>query len=345
MKRGWPERWRQPGPWALVLTPLSWAYALLAGLLRAWHGLREPQAVEGLRILSVGNLSVGGTGKSALVRALAQAALKRRQRTVVLLRGHGALAGSRPLWVSRGEGALVDAGHSGDEAQEHARVAGLGVLIDADRLRGAREARAQGYQVLILDDGFQRRWQLRRDADLLMASWPEIERGERLLPAGPWREPWKGARGARALLLQEAPLAPQLPAPWDGLPLLKVGYQPQRLWAWKAGSLRPGPPLRRLKALKVLALSGLGQPQRFEASLTGAGADISPARFPDHHPYSLDDLGALPLSGSSAICTTLKDAMRLPSDWRPALPVWALESELKSQPAAALPRLFSGLLD
>jgi tetraacyldisaccharide 4'-kinase len=345
MKRGWPERWREPGPWSLLLLPLSWAYGLLSGALRRWRGRRPPAKVPGLRVISVGNLSVGGTGKSALVRTLAKGALKRRLRSAVLLRGYGALEGPRPLWVSRGRRPLVDAAHSGDEAQEHARVAGLGVLIDPDRLRGAREAAAQGYECLILDDGFQRRWQLERDADVLMASWPEIQAGERLLPAGPWREPWKEALGARALLLQEAPGQGPLPPPWGSLPLLKVGYQPQRLWQWKAGALSHGPRLSRLRRLKVLALSGLGQPRRFEASLESLGAELRVARFPDHHAYGLRELQALPLAGLGAICTTMKDALRLPRDWEPGPPVWVLEADLKSQPAQALGHLVADLLD
>jgi tetraacyldisaccharide 4'-kinase len=345
MKRGWPEIWRRPGALAWILRPLSWAYGCAWWLLNLWHRRRPPELVPGLKVLSVGNLSVGGTGKTALVKVLAQASLRQRRRTAVLLRGYGAQAGVRPLWVSRGRGALVDAGHSGDEAQEHARLPGLGVVIDSDRLRGAREAQALGYQVLILDDGFQRRWQLQRQADLLLAGWGEISLGARLLPAGPWREPWSQALQARALLLQEAPKKPSLPEPWARLPLLKVGYQAERLWAWKAGVLKAGPPLSRLKGLKVLAFSGLGQPERFEASLRGLGAEVVPQRFADHHRYGAAELAAFDTQGVKAFCTTLKDAMRLPGDWKPGRPVWVLEASLKSQPEAALKRLVDSCLN
>jgi tetraacyldisaccharide 4'-kinase len=344
MKRGWPERWRQGGPLIWALLPLSWVYRLLWQLTGSWRSRRPAVAVAGLKVLSVGNLSVGGTGKSALVRALAQASLKRRKRTAVLLRGYGAQSGARPLWVSKGRGPLVETAASGDEAQEHARLKGLGVLIDADRLRGALAAREAGYQVLILDDGFQRRWQLKRDADLLLATGPELALGERLLPAGPWREPWDQAQGATALLLQEAPKDGVLPEAWAGLPLIKVGYQPQRLWRWSVGALRKGPPLSRLRKAKVLALSGLGQPQRFEASLQSLGAQAIPARFVDHHPFSLAELEALDLREAVAICTTMKDAQRLPQDWKPRLPVWILEVALESQPRSALAALFRRLL-
>lgn len=344
MKRGWPERWQAPGAWTLVLRPLSWLYRGLSALLWAWRRRRAPFGVAGLTVISVGNLSVGGTGKSALVRAVALRALARKRRTAVLLRGYGAAAGPRPLWVSKGGRALVGAAFSGDEAQEHARVKGLGVLVDADRLRGAREARAQGFEVLILDDGFQRRWQLARHSDLLLAAWPEIERGERLLPWGPWRETWASAEQADALLLQDAPNALRLPAPWDALPLIRVGYRPRRLLAWKGGALGAASALARLKGKRVLALSGLGTPGRFEAGLQGLGAKVIPARFADHHPFSPSELAGLRTAGCSAIVTTVKDAMRLPADWEPTLPVWVLEADLESRPAKDLNLLLERIL-
>lgn len=344
MKRGWPERWQAPGAWALILRPLSWVYGLLWRMDQAWKSLSRPQEVAGLRVISVGNLSVGGTGKSPLVRALAQLALKRHRPTAVLLRGYGARPGARPLWVSRGAGALVPAALSGDEAQEHARVEGLGVLVDADRLRGAREARAKGYELLILDDGFQRRWQLARDADLLVASARDIARGERLLPWGPWREPWSASASADALLLQEAAPKDALSGPWSALPTVRVGYQPKRILTWKKGSLRAGPALSRLKGLPVLALSGLGQPERFEASLEALGAQLRPARFGDHHVFSLGELEALELGAVKAVLTTMKDAMRLPEGWQPRVPVWVLEAELASRPASALKKLLEKVL-
>ena len=343
MKRGWPERWQQPGAWAIVLAPLSWAYGLLWRLNWAWKTRQKPVAVQGLRVLSVGNLSVGGTGKSALVRVVAQAALKKRRKVAVLLRGYGAQAGPRPLWVSKGSKALVSEALSGDEAQEHARLKGLAVLIDSDRLRGAREARAQGFDTLILDDGFQRRWQVARDCDLLLATGPEIARGERLLPWGPWREPWSQAASATALLLQDG-RAEALPKAWKSLPRLDVGYVPKALLQWRQGRLSPGPRLSVLKGKRVLALSGLGQPFRFEASLAGLGASVLRGRFGDHHVFTLAELERLPLHACRAIVTTVKDAMRLPQGWKAPVPVWVLEAELKSQPETALKKLLKKVL-
>jgi tetraacyldisaccharide-1-P 4'-kinase len=145
-------------------------------------------------------------------------------------------------------------------------------------------------------------------------------------------------------LLQEAPPKGSLPSAWAALPLIKVAYQPRALWQWRAGALYKGPPLRRLRGIKTLALSGLGQPQRFEDSLGRSGAQVSAARFADHHPFSLAELEALDLRGCKVICTTMKDAMRLPKTWRPSLPLWVLEVELKSQPSATLAGLFRRIL-
>jgi tetraacyldisaccharide 4'-kinase len=318
-------RWRKSieskdALWWLVLKPLSWLYRLAWAVAAVFSG--KPVTLSGLRVVSVGNLSVGGTGKSSLVRLLARESLRRGFKTAVLLRGYGAKQGLRPLWVD----AKTAVEACGDEAAEHRRIAGLQVIVDADRLRGAKLAKARGIKVLILDDGFQRRRQLARQADFLLAAWPDIEGGEHLLPAGPWREPWSQAREATHWLLQDRPAKAALPDPWGSLPLTTVGYKPVGLKLWKAGRVGPGPGLAGLKGKRVLALSGLGRPQRFEQNLKSLGALVTPRRFADHHAYRLEDLENV--GDVKAVVTTMKDAMRLPGGWNPGIPVWVLEAEL-----------------
>ncbi len=121
---------------------------------------------------------------SPLVQALVKKALKAGKRPAVLLRGYGAAAGPRPLAVSASTLAVA----SGDEAREHALAGPWAVWVDADRRRSGQAAVAAGAQVLVLDDGFQRRHQVARDLDLLLADWAQIQAGEQLLPAGPWRK-------------------------------------------------------------------------------------------------------------------------------------------------------------
>src|ERR1700722_2542428 len=160
------EPWRRHGLfWTPFLSVLSALYRLGWACARLFQPPRPWQA--GIPVLSVGNLSVGGTGKSVLVRALAERALRRKKKPAILLRGYGAAPGPRPLLVSEGKGPRANAREAGDEAVEHAQDCACAVWVDADRVRAARAARKRGVDCLVLDDGFQRRRHVGRDLDLL----------------------------------------------------------------------------------------------------------------------------------------------------------------------------------
>jgi len=338
-----PEPWRWPRAWQLLLRPLSWLYRLGWSLARR----RGAPRAAGVPVISVGNLSVGGTGKSPVVRLIAARASALKRRPAILLRGYGAAKGPRPLRVSAGRGPLVGVAASGDEAQEHAAASSAQVWVDADRARSARAAVAAGAGCLILDDGFQRRRHLARDLDLLLADYGDLVLGERLLPAGPWREPWSQAAQAQALLLGSAPAgmkAPQLrallPPAFQGLPLFTLRRQPAGLRAWPDGRRIP---LAQLKRRTVLALSGLGRPQAFEDGLRALGARPVAWRFPDHHRFTHRQLERPP-EDAEAIVTTAKDAARLPAGWRPSRPVWVLSLRAKVEPERAFWKLVDGAL-
>lgn len=333
--------WRRRGPlWWLLLRPLSLLYRCAWALARRRGA---PQRV-GVPVISVGNLSVGGTGKSPLVRWVAERARAKGLRPAIVLRGYAAAPGPRPLRVSAGRGPLVDARRSGDEAQEHALASRAQVWLDADRGRGARAAIAAGAGAVILDDGFQRRRHLARGLDLLLADFEDLALGEHLLPAGPWREPWSQAAQADALLLGSVPpgltraaLRQRLPRAFQGLPLFTLQRRAVCLSRWQDGARLP---LSRLHGRAVLALSGLGRPQAFEDGLRALGAQPLAWRFPDHHRFTPGQLLAPP-ADAEAIVTTAKDAVRLPQAWRPSRPVWVLRADVQVQPA----RAFAALVD
>lgn len=321
--------------WLRLLAPLAWAYGLGWWLLQRWR--RGTAWTAPVPVISVGNLSVGGTGKSPLVRAVARQLQKAGLRPAVLLRGYRAAAGPRPLAVSLGARALAAARASGDEAQEHARQKGVAVWIDPDRVRSAQAAIKAGAQALILDDGFQRRHQVARDLDLLLADWGQLQAGERLLPAGPWREPWSQGAAADAVLISGAPAKLSLkalragsPRAWQGKPLFRLDLRPRGLQAWPQGGALP---LSRLKGKRVAALSGLGNPGRFEAGLSALGAQVLPWRFADHHPFSQAELSAAPAAAQCIVCTR-KDAQRLPLGAELSLPLYILDAEADVSPAA-----------
>jgi tetraacyldisaccharide 4'-kinase len=212
-----------------------------------------------------------------------------------------------------------------------------------------------GAGCVILDDGFQRRWQLGRDLDLLLADYDEVLAGERLLPAGPFREPWSQAAQADAVLVSGAPaglaaaaLRRALPSAWTRGPVFRLDRAPLRLETWPQGRRLP---LARLRGSRVLALSGVGRPQSFEDGLAALGADVHAWRFGDHHPYTLAELQRPPQAartaapapgrprkarpgGPAAIVTTAKDAARLPKEWKPGIPVWVLVVEARVAPLA-----------
>lgn len=337
--------WAEHPVLAQLLRPLSWLYRLGCWLAQGLH--RGPAWKAPVPVISVGNLSVGGTGKSPLVQLLARRLKAAGRKPAVLLRGYGAAPGPRPLAVSSGRGARVDARLSGDEAAEHAALAGCAVWIDADRRRSAEAALAEGAGSLILDDGFQRRWQLGRDLDLLLADHGELQGPERLLPAGPWREPWSLAARADAVLVSGAPrglkgvaLRQSLPLPWRQRPVFRLDLTPKGLLAWPGGPARA---LGWLKGKRIAALSGLGRPQRFEAGLRALGASVIPWRFRDHHRFSRRELDRVP-EGVEAIVTTFKDRARLPADWSPALPVYCLRVEAQVTPGPAFQRLLTQAL-
>jgi tetraacyldisaccharide 4'-kinase len=236
---------------------------------------------------------------------------------------------------------------SGDEAQEHAQASRAQVWVDPDRIRAARAALSAGAGALVLDDGFQRRHQLARSLDLLLADFDDLAMGEHLLPAGPWREPWSQAAEADALLLGSAPagmrpaqLRDALPPAFRGLPLFTLKRQPAGLRAWPDGGRVP---LKQLKKLQVLALSGLGRPQSFEAGLEALGARVTPWRFRDHHRFTHRQLNHPP-EDAEAIVTTAKDAVRLPPGWRPQRPLWVLELRAQVSPVAAFNKLVDDAL-
>jgi len=340
------EPWRRRGlfwtPFLAVLGALyglGWACARLFQPRRPWRA--------GIPVLSVGNLSVGGTGKSVLVRALAQRALRRKKKPAILLRGYGAAPGPRPLLVSEGKGPRANAREAGDEAVEHAQDCAGAVWVDADRVRAARAARERGADCLVLDDGFQRRRRLGRDLDLLLADFEQLADGERLLPAGPWREPWSQAAFADAVLVSGAPpglkgraLRARLPKAWRAASLFRLDRSPQSLESWPDGKAVP---LSRLRGRAVLALSGLGRPGNFEALLRRRGARVKSWRFRDHHRFTAAELDAPP-SRAGIIVTTAKDAVRLPADWKPACPVLVLRVKAEITPAPPFWRLVDAAL-
>lgn len=274
---------------------------------RRQYYLRRPEIRRRLArpVISVGNLTVGGSGKTPLVGEIARLLITIGERPSILSRGYARQQPSEGVVVvSNGREMSADVAHAGDEPYLLARaVPGAAVVVHASRYLAGRVAESElGCTVHLLDDGFQH-LPLMRDIDLLVAP-PEDFSNVRTLPFGRFREPVDAARAADALLV---PLEASA-TPADMAERLKVkmafGFH-RTLDASKA----PAP---------AFAFAGIAKPERFYADLERSGWSLTGRRsFSDHHVYSareLDDIRqAARDSGAQVIVTTAKDAVRLPA--------------------------------
>jgi len=252
-------------------------------------------------VISVGNLTVGGTGKTPLVILLAERLRDEGYRPVVLSRGYKRKSAGTVI-VSTGKGPVVTWEESGDEPYLIAdRARGVSVVVGADRHAAGVLAEEKDLgNLFILDDGFQHR-RLFRDVDLVTIDPLEWVAGERLFPYGRWREPKEALQRAHAAIVQASPetILPELPIPLFAIRTVVDGiYKGSEPVA-----------ATTLKNHAITAFAGIAKPDRFFNSLESLG--ISPTRkirFRDHHSYSEGDIRSMP---GEIYITTEKDAVRL----------------------------------
>ena len=319
------EAWYDPAPSSGArlllgaLAPAGWAFGAAARLRGAAYdrGLL-PVSRAPVPVLSVGNLAVGGAGKTPVVLALAERLLARGARPAVLTRGYGATV-NRARVVCAGDGPCLDASEAGDEPTLLARrLPALVVLAGPDRAALAERAvRDHGATVCLLDDGLQHR-RLHRDLDLVVLDASAPLGNGRRLPAGPLREGIEALDRAHLVWLSRAdrpgPGLDALLAEAEarGLPVVRSRYRPTALVDVAGGAPEP---VDALAGARVLALSGIARPEGFRRTLEALGAEVvAEARFPDHHRFAAAELEAVRAEAEAAgarIVTTEKDAARL----------------------------------
>jgi tetraacyldisaccharide 4'-kinase len=246
-------------------------------------------------VVSVGNLTLGGTGKTPLVIALAEGLKSRGWRPVVLSRGYRRQ--SREILI-----AGSDWLQAGDEPCLMAqRLQNMPVVVGADRYQAGRFAERQNLgNIFLLDDGYQHR-RLHRDVDIVAVDPAEWSAGESLLPTGRWREPKSAIARAQAVCVQEVPGA-EIPS--FSMPTFPVRTHIEGLFKNQAPFSET-----HLRGLTVVAFAGIAKPQRFFETLRSIGINpIRTVEFADHHAYSHRDLERL---GGDVLVTTEKDAVRL----------------------------------
>lgn len=322
-----------------LLTPWSWVF----GVIVAWRNRRFDRAwatpgnvtspVMPLPAISIGNLTVGGTGKTPIAAWFAKELLERGGAPAIILRGYG-----------------------DDEWRVHQLLAPAArVICDADRVRGARTARAQGADVVVLDDAFQHR-RARRVADIVLLSADQWRLPVRVLPAGPYREGLRAVRRATCVIITvKAPgalasvdaLIEQVGAAAPAVPCAVVRIIPDRLsrvGVAHDGAFHDGvvveQTLQDARRGRWGVVSGIGDPSAFEQQLTAAGLLIHAARrYPDHHRYTPGDVDHLlgDFAGLDGVICTLKDAVKLGPLWPPgALPLWYVSQTLVVERGASV---------
>ncbi|MFC2301553.1 MAG: tetraacyldisaccharide 4'-kinase [Selenomonas artemidis] len=306
----------------------------------------------GCYVISLGNVTVGGTGKTPTAQHLAREISDMGYRVAILNRGYRAKWRGEVGIVSDGHTLKMDAETAGDEAFMLAKhLPNVPVLIGAQRAVTGRYAIEHfGAEVAILDDGYQH-WQLERDMDILLVDAVNVFGNGYLLPRGTLREPLSHIDRADVCLMtkvdQAAPGA--IAHIWetfrsynqDGL-ILESIHQPRqfvRLSDWYEDIAAGGVPVTEMEGKKVLAVSAIGNPASFEQTLADLGIEmVESMRYPDHHDYGERDMAEVlyraETLGVEAIVITEKDAVKVPGDvvrakWR--IPMYVISVEVTLQ--------------
>jgi tetraacyldisaccharide 4'-kinase len=330
-----------PPPNALVKAGAAAAsrlYGLGAGMRRTLYGLgllrirRLPAPV-----VSVGNLAVGGTGKTPVVAFLARLLRDRGQRVAILSRGYGGRAQSATR-LSDGERVYHQPPEVGEEPYWLARtLSGVAVYTGASRYAAGMAAWEEVKpEIFLLDDGFQH-VQLHRDLDLVLLDAAAPFANGYVLPRGPLREPRTALHDAQVIILtrfdperHQGELA-ALEREFPEKTVLTAAILPVRVTSYPGGQTSAPEAMRQRP---LVGFAGLARPEVFTASLHDLGVDLRGFQaFPDHHAYSREDLRNLTAAaldlGAGALVTTSKDWARLGERWEGDVLLWVLEVEAR----------------
>jgi tetraacyldisaccharide 4'-kinase len=248
----------------------------------------------GVPVIVVGNITAGGSGKTPLVVAIVERLRAAGRTPGVATRGYGRDDPGTPRWVD----ARSDPALCGDEPVLVARRTGAKVRADRDRVAAARALVEAGCDVIVCDDGLQH-YRLARDVEIEVIDARRGHGNGRLLPAGPLREPGSRAAACDFHVLND-PAGDTEPAFGQWRMLLRTGDALPLLGG------RPVP-LQAFAGRRVHAVAGIGDPERFFATLRALGIAVVPHAFPDHHRYTAEDFE---FGSDLPVLMTEKDAVK-----------------------------------
>jgi tetraacyldisaccharide 4'-kinase len=287
--------WYRTGYAHLILLPVSWLFGALAALRRALYHLHILKSVRlAVPVIVVGNISVGGTGKTPLTLALAQQLINRGRHPAIISRGYGGDGCQRQVTSDN------TADQTGDEPLLMARRYLCPVWVGRDRVATATQALQTHPEcdVILCDDGLQH-YRLQRDVELVVIDGAHGFGNGYLLPAGPLREPVSRLKRVDAVIINGKNSMNNFNDQYIMELSGDIFYNlrnPEKFIS-----------ISTLQTLNLHAIAGIGNPQRYFDHLKALGLTFTPHAFPDHHPYQAGDL-AFP--ACDALLLTEKDAVK-----------------------------------
>lgn len=301
----WLDAWYGKRKWIFLLLPLMWLFRLLS-LLRRQYLVRFAQQKLSIPVIVVGNISVGGTGKTPLLISLVKHLQTQGFRPGVISRGYGGHAPHYPFMLT----AQTSVQQSGDEPFSIFQQTHCAVCVAADRVAAARALEALGCDILLSDDGLQH-YRLGRTLEIAVVDGQRGFGNGYCLPVGPLREPVARLKTVDMVVINSAEQC--LPMP-EGIEIFSMAIAPQ---AWCNLVQEQCFDLDYFdRGSRVHAVAGIGNPQRFYTTLDKLQLVLVEHDFPDHHRYSADDFN---FSEKLPIIMTAKDAVKCQSfarsDW------------------------------
>lgn len=322
--------------WGALLYGISVLYWMAAFLRRMLFGIHILKRIKiSCPVISVGNLTLGGTGKTPTVIHIAELLLRNNRRPVVISRGYGRKDEAETIIVSDGHSLLVNTRIGGDEpVLIGSKLSGIPVIVGKKRDQAALLALQRfNPDVVILDDGFQH-LRLQRDLDIVLLDSGNPFGSGKLFPAGILRELPGALKRAHAVLITKIDGTSEVTALKEAIQrntrarIFTSHQVPVDLIDYSSNDIKP---VSALRGSKVLALSGIARPDSFTRLLTSLGANVvAVCTYPDHFDYQKSDLAAVFQRAAdekiSMIVTTEKDAIRLKN--LHAEGIWALRIQL-----------------